>query len=347
MALQSSGQIALSDIRTELEGSGQISLNDSSVRDLIGKAANAENSLSEYYGASAGAAKPNALAMQARRYNTSGGNPSSTHQTATTNILYRYVAPGKNSPGYKQWYETGGGGGKFSWNYSDLTSIGLYGSNYCNVDAYIANPSNANTYVSRWLVPGTASSGVSVNQIMAMDIYVNMSYPSGVNKDTSSWTLNIDWVPAKLHFYQNNQTTTPVSTSGLIETRYGMGWTSSDKQVLIQVANNSVVNSYFQLRFRLFARAAQTLGQAYQAGANSSYTFTSPSGFYIADWVPVPNGQISMVAHNSSDTTYDQYGFRHYNGFIDVDGTLTGFKNTNSPDQYTSPSYNVSSATIS
>ena len=52
MALPSSGQISLNDFRVELGTSGQISFNDAVVRALIGKAAGAQASISEYYGAS-------------------------------------------------------------------------------------------------------------------------------------------------------------------------------------------------------------------------------------------------------------------------------------------------------
>ena len=53
MAITSSGVISLSDFNTELSKSGIISLNDADVRDLIGKASSATNSMNEYYGASA------------------------------------------------------------------------------------------------------------------------------------------------------------------------------------------------------------------------------------------------------------------------------------------------------
>ncbi len=52
MALPASGQITLDDFRVELGTSGQISFNDAVVRDLIGKAAGAQSSMSEFYGAS-------------------------------------------------------------------------------------------------------------------------------------------------------------------------------------------------------------------------------------------------------------------------------------------------------
>jgi len=52
MALQSSGQISLDNIKTEIGGDGQTALNDADVRGLIGKGANEENAMNEYYGAS-------------------------------------------------------------------------------------------------------------------------------------------------------------------------------------------------------------------------------------------------------------------------------------------------------
>ena len=55
MALQSSGQISLNDIHVEAGGSSgsQATLNDSDIRGLIDKSSGAQNSFSEYYGASA------------------------------------------------------------------------------------------------------------------------------------------------------------------------------------------------------------------------------------------------------------------------------------------------------
>lgn len=55
MALQSSGQISLNDIHVEAGGTTgtQASLNDTDIRDLIGKASGAQSSFSEFYGASA------------------------------------------------------------------------------------------------------------------------------------------------------------------------------------------------------------------------------------------------------------------------------------------------------
>ena len=172
MALQSSGQIALSDIRTELEGSGQISLNDSNVRDLIGKAANAENSLSEYYGASAAASKPNALAIQAREWTGSLGDFNTNYYTAGTSHAYDYVVAGKNNPSQKGWKTTKG---KFYFNYNrtDLTGSNnpIYGSSYMNVTTGTIPSSTPANYISRWAFSGTASSGVNNSHIMYMDIY--------------------------------------------------------------------------------------------------------------------------------------------------------------------------------
>jgi hypothetical protein len=54
MALQTSGQISLANIRTELGGSGQISMNDSGARGLIGASSGSELEMSDWYGASNG-----------------------------------------------------------------------------------------------------------------------------------------------------------------------------------------------------------------------------------------------------------------------------------------------------
>lgn len=51
MAIQTSGQIAMSDIMTELGISGQTALNDADVRGLIDKSSAAQMSMSEWYGA--------------------------------------------------------------------------------------------------------------------------------------------------------------------------------------------------------------------------------------------------------------------------------------------------------
>ena len=51
MAIQTSGQIAMSDIMTELGISGQTAINDADVRGLIDKTSGAQMSMSEWYGA--------------------------------------------------------------------------------------------------------------------------------------------------------------------------------------------------------------------------------------------------------------------------------------------------------
>ena len=74
MALQSSGQISLQDIMTELGISGQTALNDSDVRALINKSAGAQMSISEWYGASSGVTlSVNGLQLVASSFIDSGG----------------------------------------------------------------------------------------------------------------------------------------------------------------------------------------------------------------------------------------------------------------------------------
>ena len=51
MPVTSSGAISIQNIMTELDISGSTSLNDADVRGLIGKAAGAQMSMSEWYGA--------------------------------------------------------------------------------------------------------------------------------------------------------------------------------------------------------------------------------------------------------------------------------------------------------
>ena len=54
MALPTSGQLSLNDFRTELDVTGQISLNDADVRDMIDKSAGTQMAMNEWYGATAG-----------------------------------------------------------------------------------------------------------------------------------------------------------------------------------------------------------------------------------------------------------------------------------------------------
>lgn len=56
MALQTSGAISLNQIHVEAGGSSgtQASINDTDIRDMIGKGSGAQASFSEYYGASSG-----------------------------------------------------------------------------------------------------------------------------------------------------------------------------------------------------------------------------------------------------------------------------------------------------
>lgn len=74
MALQTSGQIAMSDIMTELGISGQTAMNDADVRALIDKTSGAQMSMSEWYGASSEyVLTGNAQEITASTYISSGG----------------------------------------------------------------------------------------------------------------------------------------------------------------------------------------------------------------------------------------------------------------------------------
>ena len=53
MTLPTSGEISLGDLREEIGETGQVSLNDYLIRDMINKSPGLQNAMSEYYGAAA------------------------------------------------------------------------------------------------------------------------------------------------------------------------------------------------------------------------------------------------------------------------------------------------------
>lgn len=89
MPLPGSGAISLNQIHVEAGGSSgsQASLNDSDIRDLIGKGASSQNSFNEYYGISA--SQPTYTYL-GRNTTTSNGFPSGYFTLSSGTYLYVY-----------------------------------------------------------------------------------------------------------------------------------------------------------------------------------------------------------------------------------------------------------------
>ncbi len=142
MALPANGQIDMSQIRTEVEGSGQVSLNDADFRALINKNSGQQQALSDYYGKSS--APPEIWLWKA------GASGASCHALrAQSGAVHEQVS------GYLNY----GGSSQISLNHSDTNypggGIHIYGNTqyaYSNFNGQSSATVGGNTaqYAGQW-----------------------------------------------------------------------------------------------------------------------------------------------------------------------------------------------------
>lgn len=95
MALQTSGAISLNQIHVEAGGSSgtQASINDSDIRGLISKGSGAQNSFSEYYGASSGPTYTDVLTMVAGATRPPKATEDDIGYSGTDGLSYGSLSP--------------------------------------------------------------------------------------------------------------------------------------------------------------------------------------------------------------------------------------------------------------
>lgn len=110
MTLPASGQIDMGQIRTEVSGSGQVSLNDADFRALINKSSGQQQALSDYYGTSS---KPPEIII----WQSGAGTASCAG-----------IRRGQTNPGHENYtgYMTNGGASQLSVNHSSGYPNGVY-----------------------------------------------------------------------------------------------------------------------------------------------------------------------------------------------------------------------------
>ena len=330
MALQTSGQISLNDVNVELGNSGtaQIGLGDTDVRDLFG-IASGEIEIADGYGASA-VTKPSAL-----NYSPLRQKQNSTGKTTTDVPLVKYWDPaGKNVPEGRYFGVYGGAFGDNSlaqFNETDLSNWGLIGTNGMNLNyngtslSPWANSSVPANLLRLPYVNSNNQSSIGNNSGVAVELTVHFQYPSGKNNSSSAWQLSMPFFPAKLNLYGSSAPSTPLGTqSNVPESRYGMGWTSSDYKPLLQIKHDSLGSS-LEMKMYFYNRTSTYGYSSFWSDCGdrgNKITFPSATGLAILDWVSISGGSVTISPAGTGINAGVNY-------FVNNNGTLSASSGSN------------------
>ena len=163
MTLPSSGQISLNQIHIEAGGSSgsQAAMNDSDIRDMIGKGSTSQNAFNEYYGVSAAAP---VATYKGRTLTTGNGFPSGY---VTLSSGTKIVVVTLQIPGYANSYVNLGT--------SAMTLAASNNQNSMSAVYYLVTSASGSTYIS-----GNGGSGRSTAHVWEITGYTSSTPYSAV-----------------------------------------------------------------------------------------------------------------------------------------------------------------------
>ena len=184
MPLPSSGTISLNQIHVEAGGSSstQASLNDSDIRDMIGKGSGASNSFSEYHGVSA--SQPS-ISYRGRASTTSNGFPNGWISLSSgTKVVVVCLQLAGGPPSYGNTYvNLGGTGMTLAARMDAATNVtGVWGARYTSAIYYLTSSASGSTYIT-----GNGGSGRSSLTVYEITGYNSATpYVTGTAQQTNA-----------------------------------------------------------------------------------------------------------------------------------------------------------------
>ena len=234
MALQSSGAISLNDIHVEVGGSSGslVSINDSDIRDLLGKTDSAPNAFNEYYGISA---TTPSVSYRGRSTTTGNGFPTgSVSLSSGTKVVVvclqlagggsTYVNIGGTAATLAAKMDVGG------------TATGVWNVAYTSAIYYLATSASGSTQIT-----GNGGSGRSSLTVYEITDYTSSDpYVTGTAQQT-----NADYTADIVLSCQNNGLTIGSVISEDCLTANGITVTNADDVQQVHLESASSHTSWY------------------------------------------------------------------------------------------------------
>lgn len=183
MPLPSSGAISLNQIHVEAGGSSNTlcSINDSDIRDMIGKSSNAQNAFNEYYGVSASSPS---VSYRGRASTTSNGFPNGyINLSSGTKVVVVCLQLAGGPPYYGNTYVTlGGTSMTLAAKVDSVTPVsGIWQAAYTSAIYYLTSSASGSTYIT-----GNGGSGRSSLTVYEITGYNSATpYATGTAQQTN------------------------------------------------------------------------------------------------------------------------------------------------------------------
>ena len=231
MTLPSSGAISLNQLHVEAGGSSgsQVSMNDSVIRDMIGKGSTSQNSFNEYYGVSAAA--PSAT-YKGRTLTTGNGFPAGY---VTLSSGTKIVVVTLQLPGYRNTY-CNLGSSAMTLAADSFVATGHNNPNGSHsLVYYLVTSASGSTYIS-----GNGGSGRSVCHVWEITGYTSSTPSSTAIASSSSFSAGYSKT-VSLSTQYNGVT---IGSGTCEDTIPVNGVTVSNSDQLLQIDLESATNHY-------------------------------------------------------------------------------------------------------